>query len=241
MGLELITRGTKGAKVWQDSQKPWKVYGGVGEGLREFHLRPGMPADDTTNSPTELIATVTGSSPTTIGIVDGYPLLTTTGATEYDGSNLQLRGSTAKLVASTELFLRGKIKASEATDSDLLFGLCQLKTDLMKTSTAHGVLATGVEGIFFVKVDGGTSIYAKSYKAGTEYSSVLVGTLGVVNIDLAIWWDGVYAHFYVNDVEMAKFAGTLPDQMLTLSVNFRAGSAAARTLSYSEICFVDIE
>jgi hypothetical protein len=241
MGIGIISRGTKGAKVFQDDQKPWKVYGGFGEGLREFHLSPGLPADDTTNTPTNFICTAVGTSPVTVGVADGFPLLVTTGGTEYDGQNIQLRGATAKLSSSTEVFVRAKLKASEATDSDLLFGLCILKTDLMKTSAAHGVLATGVEGVFFVKVDGGTSIYAKSYKAGTEASSVLVGTLGVVSADYAIWWDGAFVHFYINDIEVAKFAGTLPDQMLTPSFNFRAGSAAARTLSVAEFAFVDVE
>lgn len=241
MGIQMTGIGSKGAKVYADDQKPWKVYGGFGEGLREWHLRPGLPCDDTTLVPTEFVTTVSGTSPTTAGIVDGYPLLFTTGATEYDGINSQVRGSVAKLSSTRQAFLRAKVKISDATQSDFLFGLCQLKTDLMKTSAAHGVLATGVEGAFFVKVDGATAILFKTLKAGTEYSSVSVGTMGVVDIDFAIWWDGTYVHAYINDVEVAKVGGTLPDQMLTPSINVRAGEAVAKTLSVAEYAFVSVE
>lgn len=240
MGIGIKDIGSSGAKVFQDDTKPWKIYGGFGEGLREWHLRPGLPADDTTNSPTEFIATQGGTSPTTVGILQGYPLLITTGGTEYNGTNLQLRGSVAKALANKPAFLRGKMKLSDATQSDFLFGLCQLKTDLMNTSSSHAV-NSAVEGAFFVKVDGSTNILFKVLKAGTEYSSVSVGTMTTSDIDYAIWWDGAYFHAYIGDVEVAKVAGTLPDQALTPSINVRAGEAAAKTLSIAEMAFVSVE
>lgn len=239
--MGVIAQQIGGGLVWQDQNKPWKVYGGVGEGVRSWALRPGLPADDTTNSPTELIATQVGTSPTTVGVVHGYPLLITTGGTEYNGSNLQLRGETMKFVANKQAFLRGKIKLSEATESDFLFGLCELKTDLLKTSTAHGITATLVEGVFFFKADGGTSILVKAYKDGAETASIAVGTMTTSDIDYALVWDGSKVKAYLNDVLVAEFAGTLPDGECTLSVNVRAGSAAAVTASFAELAFVSVE
>lgn len=240
MSVALNPIGSNGGIILQDNVYPWKVFGGFGDGIRAWALGAGTDSDDTTNSPQAFIATQGGTSPLTVGEVQGYPLLLTTGATEYNGSNIQLRGATAKLVAAKQAFLRGKFKLSDATQSDFLFGLCQLKTDLLKTSVAHGV-NTSVEGVFFFKADGATTIYAKAYKAGTEETSVSVGTMSTSDIDYAIWWDGSKVHFYINNVEVTSFAGTLPDQVLTPSLNVRAGEAAAKTLSIAELAYVEVE
>lgn len=241
MSVEIGPIGANGAKIWRDNQYPWKVYGAVGDGIREWHLRAGLPADDTTAVPTEFVVTQTGTSPLTVGQVSGYPLLLTTGATEYNGANVQLRGEYCKLAAGDESFLRGKIKLSEATNIDFLFGLCELKTDILATDTAHGIAAANVEGAFFVKLDGGTAILFKTYKNGVEASSVSVGTLTTNDIDYAIWWDGTYVHAYIDNVEVAKVAGTLPDGELTPTLNVRAGDANARTASIAELAFVSVE
>jgi hypothetical protein len=241
MGAIMQPRGSKGAMVFEDQNQPWKVYGAIGDGARAWALRAGIPADDTTNSPTEFIATQVGTSPTTVGSASGYPLLITTGGTEYNGSNLQLRGETAKLTSTRYAVLRGKIKLDSATESDFLFGLCELKTDLLKTSVAHGVLATGVEGVFFFKVDGATAIQVKAYKDGSETTSVAVGTMTTSDIDYALIWDGATVRAFINDALVAQFAGTLPDGDLTPSINVRAGSGAAVTASFAELAYVSLE
>lgn len=241
MGTTMRQGGSNGALVFSDANKPWRVYGAFGEGAREYHIRAGLPVDDTTARPTEFVSTLAGTSPVTAGQTSGYPLLITTGATEYNGANVQLSGEHVKLVAGKEVFLRGKMIVSEEKTCDLLFGLCELKTDLLKGSVAHGITATSVEGIFFFKVSGATetTIYLKSYKDGTEVASVAVGTLGkTADIDLALWWDGVRVHAYVDDVEKAVIQGTLPDGDLTPSINFKTGAAAAITLSVAELGFV---
>ena len=61
------------------------------------------------------------------------------------------------------------------------------------------------------------------------------------DIDLAVRWDGVKFHFYVNDVEKATIAGTLPTVALTPSINWRTGATAAITLSVAELAFVSVE
>lgn len=242
MGVTLNPIGANGAKIWQDDVYPWKVYGAIGQNVRAWALKPGLPCDDTTLVPTEFVNTVTGTSPVTAGVAQGYPLLLTTGGTEYNGINLQLRGAQAVCAAGKQAFVRAKVKLNEATQSDFLFGLCELKTDLMKVSAAHGVLATAVEGIFFVKVDGSTAIQVKSYKAGTENVSVAAaGTMGVADIDLALWWDGVNVHAYIDNVQVALFAGTLPTAVLTPSFNVRNGASSAVTVSVAELAYVSVE
>lgn len=244
MAVQIASAGTKGALVFRDNAYPWKVYGAVGEGAREWKLRAGMPCDDTTARPIEFVSTIVGTSPVTAGVAIGYPLLITTGATDYNGANIQLTGETAKLATNSETFLRGKIKVSEEKTCDLLFGLCELKTDLLKGSSAHGVTATNVAGIFFFKVAGATetTIYIKSYVAGAETASVAVGTLGKVDaIDLAMWWDGTRLHVYVDNVEKAVISDSLPTTELTPSINFKTGASAAITASIAEMAFATFE
>jgi hypothetical protein len=240
MGIELVSIGTKGAKIWRDQANPWKIFGAIGEGARSWALRAGLPCDDTTLVPTELISTVTGTSPLTAGVADGYPLLATTGATEYNGINAQLRGAVALLGAGKEAFFRAKAKLSQANTADFLLGLCELKTDLMKVSAAHGVLATGVEGAFFVKPSGATTLFFKVYKDGVETSSVNLGAATTDDTDYAIWAEGTRIHAYLNNVEVANVVGVIPDGVLTPSFNVRAGASAAITLSFAEMAFAYI-
>ncbi|MCX7023054.1 MAG: hypothetical protein NT080_00360 [Spirochaetes bacterium] len=246
MGIELVSIGTKGAKIWRDQTYPWRVHGAIGEGARSFAIQPGIPCDDTTGDPMAFVVTVTeagggGDSTIVPGQVQGYPLLLTTDNAEYDGVNVQLRGETAMLVTGKEVYLRGKFKLSDKTQSDFLFGLCELKTDLMKVSAAHGVLATNVAGIFFVNVDGSTAIDFQVYVSGALVSTTGVGTMTTEDIDYAIWWDGTNIHIYVDDVEMATLTGTLPAGALTPSINLRAGTTTAITASVAELGFVSIE
>lgn len=243
MGIQFLPTGPNGALVARDQDKPWRIYDAYGDGVREYHIRAGMPCDDTTARPLEFVSTLAGTSPVTAGQAAGYPLLVTTGSTEYNGANVQLTGEHAKLVSGKEVFLRGKMIVSEEKTCDLLFGLCELKTDLLKGSVAHGITATSVEGVFFFKASGATetTIYLKSFKDGTEAASVAVGALSKTDpVDLALWWDGVRLHAYVNDVEKAVIQGTLPDGELTPSLAFKTGAAAAITLSVAELAFAYI-
>lgn len=244
--MAIIRQQLKGAEIAIDQDKPWRIYDAVGEGARAWKLRPGLPCDDTTNNPTELITTKVetgggGDSIIALGTAAGYPLKLTTDNAEYDGLNVQLRGESFKLDADTDARIRAVLKPSEEDDSDLLFGFAELKTDLMKTATAHGVTATNVEGVFFVKPSGETKIYVEAYKNGTRITSIEVGDLAADDNDLALWWDGSNIRAYVADVEVARFAGTLPDGELTLSINFRTGAAAAITLEFAELAFAAVK
>lgn len=243
--MGIIRQQLKGAEIVIDQDKPWRIYGAIGEGARSWALRPGLPCDDTTNEPTEFITTLVeagaGDSSIAAGAAAGYPLKLTTDNAEYDGLNVQLRGESFKLDADTDARIRAVLKPSEEDDSDLLFGFAELKTDLMKTSTAHGVTATNVEGVFFVKPAGETKIYVEAYKNGTRITSIEVGDLAADDNDLALWWDGSNVRAYLADVEVARFAGTLPDGELTPSINFRTGAAAAITLEFAELAFAAVK
>lgn len=198
--------------------------------VRKFISTPGLASDDTTNSPTNFIATATGTSPTTISATENDTLLITTGGTEYNGANVQLRGSTFKLTSGKPLYFGAKVKLSEATQIDFLLGLALLKTDLMKTSAAHGVLATGVEGVFFTKIDESTTINTQSWVAGSQINTATYGTaVGTGYRVYEIYFDGAALYFYIDGVLVTTMTSGLPTVTLTPSINVRAGSAAAVT------------
>jgi hypothetical protein len=244
MGLQLIEYGANGAKVWQDDRAPYKVYGAVGEGARSWALKAGLPCDDTTLRPDEFVNTLTGTSPITAGVAAGYPLLITTGGTDYNGVNMQLRGESATLAANKFVWLRGKIKLSVDLQSDLLFGLCELKTDLLNTSASHAVTATNVAGVFFHHAAHASvkTLYLRVYVAGALTSSVAVGDLAAdADIDYALWWDGVRLHAYIDGTEVATVSSSLPTGELTPSINVRTGAAAAVTANIAELAYVSIE
>ena len=243
MGIVFRPYGQKGGMVASDDIDPRKVYAGFGDGVRIWSLRPGLPCDNTTFLPDEFIHTVTGTSPMTRGVAAGYPLLCTTGATDYNGMNVQLAGETATLAESKEVIVRGKIKLSVDLQADLLFGLAELKTALLNVSASHAITATDVAGVFFYHAAHASdkTIHLKSYVAGAQTASIAVGTLGTGDIDYALWWDGVKLQAFLNGAKVAEFSGGLPAGELTLSLNVRTGAAAAVTASIAEMALAVAE
>jgi len=224
------------ALVYNDSAYPHRLFDAFGNNVRKFLLNGPPPADDTTNSPTEFIATAVGAgSAVTVGQTAGLPVVLTTDATEYDGLNVQVRGEQFKLVSGKPCYFGAALQVSEDTNVDLLVGLCELKTDLLKTSVAHGVLATNVEGAFFLKTDGATTLEMKVYKDGTQTFTGVASAAITKDVEhiFEIYWDGTTLKFYYDSVLISQISASLPDGDLTPSLNLRAGSANARTASIS--------
>jgi hypothetical protein len=207
-----------------------------GNNVTKFMLDKGTPCDDTTGKPQRFTITVTetGAGSCTIVNTDtaGVALKLTTDDAEYEGINMQANGEPFKLTTALPFYFGIKCSISNATETDMLVGLCLTQTDLMKTAVAHGVKATGVEGVFFVKVDGATTISAKTYLAGTQtatadYASAMDTSAHIYEL----LWDAGYINFYIDGNLVTKVAASLPTEDLTPSINFRAGSGAARTMS----------
>lgn len=187
---------------------------------------------DNMNGTNGITSTLTGSTPTFVPSVNDGELYTiTTPATEYAGQNAQVTGESLILEAGKPLKVYGKIKLSDATKSDFLFGLAEIKTDLMNTSSSHAITSSAVEGIFFAKVTDATTIYAYSYLDGVATGTAAVGTMDTSAHEYEIDWDGSKVSFYFDEVLVATFSTSLPDGALTLSWNFRAGAAAAKVFT----------
>lgn len=216
------------ALVWKDTDYSFRLYDAIGNNVRKWLLNGPRNTDDTTAVPTDLTVTAVNTSTVTQSVTAGNTLVLTTDATEYDGLNIQVKGEQFKLESGKPLYFGASILIPEDTDIDLLVGLCETKTDLLKTSSSHGV-NTSVEGVFFLKTDGAKTIAMKSYEGGTQY---FTGNIGDVTKDVAhiyeLYWDGSKLSFYYDDTLYGFLTAGYANGDLTPSINVRAGSAAAR-------------
>jgi len=183
---------------------------------------------DSVYKSSEFTITATGTSPVTAGVVSGSFALITTAATEYAGDNMQVVGSQFKLDPGKPCYFGAKITASDATQSDLLVGLCGVDTALTAASTAHAI-DVGAGGVFFSKLDGVTAVNFKTYTTATEKNTASASTLDTLAHVYEFYFDGSAVHGYVDGVLIGTFTTNITTEVLTPSICFRAGEAGAKT------------
>lgn len=230
--------GATNSTKWYDEAKGFRIYDAVGDVA--FFKSWTEPCDDTTGVPTRLTVTQVGTNTIVNSLTAGNWLTLTTGGTEYNGINAQVKGENFKLVAGKPLYFGAKLSINDATESDLFIGLAETNTVLLATSSAHGIGGSNIEGAFFAKLDAVTAITARTYEANAQTNSFTVGTAIDTNAHIyEIVWDGVsQLTFYFDGVIVGCCTGTLPNGDLTPSINVRAGSAAARVCEISWLrCF----
>jgi hypothetical protein len=183
---------------------------------------------DSTWRANDWTVTATGTSPITASVVPDSVALITTAATEFAGDNIQFTGSQFALAIGKPCYFGAKISVSDATQTDLLIGLCGVDTTLTAASVAHGV-AVSAGGVFFSKLDASTTAYFKTYAAAAETNSAAAFTLDIAPHVYEFFYDGVsFIHAYVDGVKVAAFS-SIPTDVLTPSLSFRAGEAVAKT------------
>jgi hypothetical protein len=188
--------------------------------------------------PAEWAVTTTGSTPTVVnGTSAGTLILGTVTTAEYSGFNMQCLGTAYAFTSTKPVYFGIKLTiggtGSPATDADLLAGLCLIKTDLLATSSAHEVTATGVEGAFLHKVSESTTATVKTYVSGSLTNEASYGTaLTTTAFVFEMYYDGVALYSYIDDNLVGTFTSSLPTVAVTPSINYRAGDAGvANTLT----------
>ena len=185
--------------------------------------------------------TQTGSNTWVNSLTAGEDFTVVTGSTDFNGYSSQLLGESFKIASGMPFSVTAKIKISEATQSDLLFGLAETDTTLTAASSTHAIAVTGA-GLFFSKIDAVTAITANVYAGG---SAVDTATLDDV-MDVAYHTydiysdDGVKVVFAFDGVEVARFSTGLPTAAMTLSISVRTGAASAETLSIKELKVIQV-
>lgn len=183
---------------------------------------------DTVYRSGDFTITATGTSPIAASLLPGAVALITTAATEYNGDEMQLLGTRFKLESGKPAYFGAKLTVSDATQCDLLVGLCGTDTTLTAASSAHAI-AVGAGGVFFSKLDEVTQGYFKTITTATEKNSAAAFTLDTSAHTYEFLWDGTYLKAYVDGVNVAEFGSNITTEVLTPSLAFRAGAAATKT------------
>ncbi len=178
-----------------------------------------------------------GAGESTITKPDGIggTLLITTDANEDDGIEMQLVGESFELTAEQSAVYFGiRFQASEATQNDILAGLC------ITDSTLLGGMS---DGVYFEKLDGGTGTSFTVEKNATETQADALAVFAAATWTIwEFYWDGAILKAYINGVLVATPVLTnLPDdEFLTPSIQVLAGSAAINTLTIDWIRAIQI-
>lgn len=177
-----------------------------------------------------------GASESTITCPDevGGALLLTTDANEDDGINMQLDGESFELTSGqTAVYFGARLKASEATQSDFLVGLCITDTTLLGGMT---------DGVYFEKLDGGTGISFVTEKDSTETQTDSLATFAAdTYIELEWYWDGTSVYAYIDGELVATHTTNIvDDEAITPSLHFLAGSTTAKTLTWDWVRAIQI-
>lgn len=159
----------------------------------------------------------------------------TNSAADNDGVQLQLPVETFTLAAGKKAWFKARVKVSDATESDLIFGLAVLDTTLLGATAGDGV----TDGIFFQKDDGSTTVSLCCQKdATTGQKTVSVGAATTAYQTWGFEYDGVSTiKAFKDDVHVASMDITstptafLPDTPVTVSVGILNGAAAAKSLT----------
>lgn len=177
-----------------------------------------------------------GSATEAVGNEDGGVLVITNDAADNDADFFQWSGTDAsgavesfKFVAGKKLWMKTRLKISDATQSDFVFGLQITDTSPLAVS----------DGVYFMKDDGDANLDCYVTKDSTSTTSLAASTLSDnTYCVLAFYYNGVDAvEFYKDGVEIASLAVTnLPDdEELTISFGIQNGEAVAKVLSVDYI------
>ena len=150
--MGVANKKVNGALVYYEDAYNLRWLDAFGENVVKYILSAGASVDDTTADPTAWTNTETGTNTIDNHTTAGGGLKITTGATEYNGVNLQLNGSAFQLTADKPLYFGAKFKTENATKGDVLIGLCEVDTTLLAVATAHGLSVTD-DGVYFYKLN----------------------------------------------------------------------------------------
>jgi hypothetical protein len=229
------TKQIREATVFYEGDNEARWVDAIGSNVVKFELQRGFPTDDTTGDPTQFDNNITeaGAGDTTCvnAATAGEVMYITTAGNEYDGTNIQLKGEAFKLEAGLPMYFGIKCALDSATQSDFLVGVGEKLAAVLKVAAAHGFAAANVEGVFFSKLDAGTTLTAQSWKNGTVSAAANCATAFDVSAHIyEIYWDGYTVYFYFDGTLVTSTAATLADGDLTPTVQINNGEASVMHL-----------
>ena len=159
---------------------------------------------------------------------DGGLLLLTNSAADDDLNALQKTPAAFTFTAGKKTFFRCRFKVSDATQSDLVFGLQVVDTTPLDVT----------DGIYFLKADGVATvdfICRKNATTGSTSATSVATLADDTFITLGFAYDGESRVAYsVNGVVSGSLDASssyLPDTTCTVSFAIQNGAAAAKTMT----------
>ena len=163
---------------------------------------------------------------------DGGWLLVTNTAADNDLVALQKTPAGFSFTAGKKAWFRCRFKTSDATQSDIVFGLQVVDTTPLDVT----------DGIYFLKADGAATVDIFCRKNATTGSTTAAAIATMANdtfVELAWYYDGVSKVYYAVDGTVKgtldASSSYLPDTICTVSFALQNGEAVAKTLTVDYI------
>jgi hypothetical protein len=150
-----------------------------------------------------------------------------------DSVELQWNAENYKLVSGKPLWFETRLKVSDATQSMLFVGLAITDTTLIAGCTDY----VGIR-----KDDGDAAIDCSVKKNNTETALDGKGTLvDDTYVKLGFYWNGSSVEFFINGASVGTASTNIvDDEELSISLAFKNGEAAAKTVYYDYVKCVQI-
>ena len=159
---------------------------------------------------------------------DGGLLLITNTAADNDLVALQKNPAAFSFTAGKKLFFRARFKVSDATQSDLVFGLQVVDTTPLDVT----------DGVYFLKADGSAAVSVvcrKNASTGSTSASSIATLANDTFITLGFAYDGEGKVAYeVNGNVVGSLDASsayLPDTTCTVTFALQNGEAVAKTMT----------
>ncbi len=226
---DVVKRYIHEALVLCDYTYQWRLIDAFGRKVNKALFDfTALPTDDTTLDPTEWLNVPVefgaGDSTAFLGTTVSGDLLITTAGNENDGANLQVKGEAFVQAASRTLYFGCKLQLLDATESDLIVGLCITDATLFAGMT---------DGIFFRSVDASTDIATVTNVGSAETENLAVGTLvNATDITLEFWSDDASTtYFYIDGTLVATHTAGQTAEILTPSISYLNGALGVDTVT----------
>ncbi len=172
-----------------------------------------------------------GAGTTAVQAGRGGLLRLTTTAADNDNRWIQRNNPTFQIVAGKRLFFQARIaQVSEATQSDLAVGL--------QIAVAANNFLTPVDGLFFRKDDGDTTLHLVNRAASVEtVVDLLTNFAAATAYRLQFFFDGIDSVWAaVNGTVLNKMTpAALPSVLFGPTIGLQDGDAVARNMDIDQI------
>lgn len=165
-----------------------------------------------------------GSATEALGDGDGGLLVITNDNADNDADFFQKVGESFRFETGKELWFSSRFKVSDATESDVVIGLQITDTSPLDVT----------DGVFFLKVDGSTTVNLIVEKNNTSTSTTVTTLANDTFVTLSYLYNGVdRIDAYVNGVFAASSVTTnlVDDEDLTISFGIQNGEAVAKIMT----------